>query len=299
MGAFSRRSRASSTPPDAASISTTSRCWPSRTATHWSHEPQGSGVGPDSQLTILARIRAVEVLPVPRGPQSRNACARRPPEPRPTGPGSRGPARGPRRDPAGGTCGRATGRACRRPHPPPGAARPPRPARGSAGGSASLVVAAHPPSTAADSSASPAGSPVRCPRHPPGPAYGCFLPDLTGFAGWRRAGPDLRRPVPGATADPPGLGRGFSPAEADCGFRAPLAPRLARPPRRVYAGSTATESVRSPAHRQRHDPRQEQHPEDDAPEPARRRGDEIRARRRSTRRSRPGDPRALPTRRRA
>ena len=25
------------------------------------------------------------------------------------------------------------------------------------------------------------------------------------------------------------LGRGFSPAEADCGYRAPLAPRLARP----------------------------------------------------------------------
>ena len=105
-----------------------------------------------------------------------------------------------------------------------------------AGGSASLVVAAHPSSTATDSSASPAGSSGQVsPRHPPAPAYGCFLPDLTGFAGWRRAGPDLRRPVPGATADPPGLGRGFSPAEADCGYRAPLAPRLARPPRRVYA----------------------------------------------------------------
>ncbi len=27
----------------------------------------------------------------------------------------------------------------------------------------------------------------------------------------------------------PGLGRGFSPAQADCGYRAPLAPHLARP----------------------------------------------------------------------
>ena len=34
--------------------------------------------GPVSQLTILARIRAVEVLPVPRGPQKRNAWCRRP-----------------------------------------------------------------------------------------------------------------------------------------------------------------------------------------------------------------------------
>ena len=37
----------------------------------------GSGVGPFSQLTILARIRAVDVLPVPRGPQNRNAWCRR------------------------------------------------------------------------------------------------------------------------------------------------------------------------------------------------------------------------------
>ena len=236
MGAFSRRSRASSTPPwDAASISTTSRCCPSRTATHWSQEPQGSGVGPDSQLTILARIRAVEVLPVPRGPQSRKACARRPSEPRPRAPGSRGPGRALRRGPAGGTCGTATGTACRRPHPPPGAARAStrEGKRGRSGKSRwwprtrrrpRRTRARHRPV-----------APVRCPRGTRQGPHGCFLPDLTGFAGWRRAGPDLRRPVPGATADPPGLGRGFSPAEADCGFRAPLAPRLARPPRRVYA----------------------------------------------------------------
>ena len=37
------------------------------------HEPHGSAVGPCSQLTILARMRAVDVLPVPLGPQNRNA----------------------------------------------------------------------------------------------------------------------------------------------------------------------------------------------------------------------------------
>src|SRR5688572_17039796 len=38
-----------------------------------------------------------------------------------------------------------------------------------------------------------------------------------------------------AAPDLPGLERGFSPAEADRGYRAPLAPRLARP-RGVYVG---------------------------------------------------------------
>src|SRR5207244_1422113 len=83
--------------------------------------------------------------------------------------------------------------------------------------------------TADDSSASSHGSSGQAsPRHPPAPAYGCFLPDLTGFAGWRRAGPDLQRSVPRAAPDHPGLGRGFSPARADCGYRAPLPPHLAR-----------------------------------------------------------------------
>ena len=33
--------------------------------------PQGVAVGPDSQFKHLARMRAVVVLPVPRGPQKR------------------------------------------------------------------------------------------------------------------------------------------------------------------------------------------------------------------------------------
>ena len=46
-------------------------------ATHESHIPHGSGVGPFSQLSAFARIRAVLVLPVPRGPVNRYACATR------------------------------------------------------------------------------------------------------------------------------------------------------------------------------------------------------------------------------
>jgi len=44
------------------------------------------------------------------------------------------------------------------------------------------------------------------------PVYRCFLPDLTGFAGFHCAGPDLqRRDAADCLAGRP-LGRGFSPA---------------------------------------------------------------------------------------
>ena len=67
------------------------------------------------------------------------------------------------------------------------------------------------------------------------PAYRCFLPDLTGFAGFHCVGPDLqRRDTADSLAERP-LGRGFGPAVADCGYRAPLAPRLARPVSRLPA----------------------------------------------------------------
>jgi len=84
-------------------------------------------------------------------------------------------------------------------------------------------MAVHPPSTTDDSVATWNGSSSQALlRHPPASAYGCFLPDLTGFAGRCHAGPDLHRSVPRAAPDLPGLGRGFSPAEADRGYRAPL-----------------------------------------------------------------------------
>src|SRR4051794_31229334 len=47
-------------------------------STQGPHTPQGSGVGPFSQLSARARIRADVVLPHPRGPVKRKACATRP-----------------------------------------------------------------------------------------------------------------------------------------------------------------------------------------------------------------------------
>ncbi len=57
----------------AASISTMSRMEPRLTPWHTSQVPQGVavGVGLLRQLRDLARMRALEVLPVPRGPQKR------------------------------------------------------------------------------------------------------------------------------------------------------------------------------------------------------------------------------------
>jgi hypothetical protein len=75
------------------------------------------------------------------------------------------------------------------------------------------------------------GSDQACLRHEATTVYRCFLPDLTGFAGRFCTGPDRQRLRAFAGSAMPDLGRGFSPAGADCGYRAPLAPRLARPSR--------------------------------------------------------------------
>ena len=49
---------------------------PSLKDTQDSHSPQGSMSGPGlEQFIILAKMRAVVVLPTPRGPQNRYACA--------------------------------------------------------------------------------------------------------------------------------------------------------------------------------------------------------------------------------
>src|ERR1700685_4453608 len=47
-------------------------------ATQESHTPHGSGVGPLMQFSERARIRALEVLPHPRGPLNRYAWLIRP-----------------------------------------------------------------------------------------------------------------------------------------------------------------------------------------------------------------------------
>ena len=67
-------------------------------------------------------------------------------------------------------------------------------------------------------------------RHPKVTAYRCFLPDLTGFTASRRARPSHQRRLPRSSLQRTRTSRkAFDPAIADCGCRAPLVPRLARP----------------------------------------------------------------------
>ena len=73
---FSRRSRISSIPRLlAASISMRSRNRPSRIETQLSQVSHGSPSFAFVQLTAFAMIRAIDVLPMPREPASRYACA--------------------------------------------------------------------------------------------------------------------------------------------------------------------------------------------------------------------------------
>src|SRR5438093_9953261 len=63
---------------DAPSISSTSNARPSAISRQFAHSLHGSWLTPRSQLSALARSRAVVVLPTPRGPAKRNAWATRP-----------------------------------------------------------------------------------------------------------------------------------------------------------------------------------------------------------------------------
>ena len=56
---------------EAASISITSSDLPAAIVRQFSHSPHGSPETPAPQLRALARIRAVVVLPLPRGPANR------------------------------------------------------------------------------------------------------------------------------------------------------------------------------------------------------------------------------------
>ena len=66
-------------------------------------------------------------------------------------------------------------------------------------------------------------------RHPRVSPYRCFLPDLTGFGDPSCAGPDLQRRSPRPGVRTQTSAREFGPAKADCRFRVPPAPHLARP----------------------------------------------------------------------
>ena len=59
--------------------------------------------------------------------------------------------------------------------------------------------------------------------------YRCFLPDLTGFIDLHCIGPGFSGIQSNQIFLVWFLSREFSPAIADCRYRAPLAPRLARP----------------------------------------------------------------------
>ena len=66
-------------------------------------------------------------------------------------------------------------------------------------------------------------------RRPEAFTYRCFLPDLTGFVMSCRAGPDHQRHSTKTACQDQSLEQEFDPAIAGCGYRAPLAPHLARP----------------------------------------------------------------------
>ena len=54
----------------------------------------------------------------------------------------------------------------------------------------SELETAHLPSTTAPERVSESDSDQALPRHPQAPVYRCFLPDLAGFTGLRRVGPN-------------------------------------------------------------------------------------------------------------
>ena len=86
----SRSARISSMPRfEAASISMTSRAVPARIAWQFSQVLSGSAVGPRTQSMQRDRIFAADVLPLPRGPEKRYACAFAGGQRRPEGPDDR------------------------------------------------------------------------------------------------------------------------------------------------------------------------------------------------------------------
>ena len=106
-------------------------------------------------------------------------------------------------------------------------------------------MAVHPPSMAVVlRSPRRAGSGQGIPRHTRGSADRCSLPGLAGLADSRRVGPSLHHHSSGLSPTRRHLGRGFSLAGADCEYRAPLPPRLARPHSITLAAPPAAPAAR-------------------------------------------------------
>src|SRR5688572_19225009 len=242
------RSRASSTSPWlAASISITSSARPSRMETQAPQASHGSPSAPRAvQLMALARMRAVDVLPVPRGPTNRYAWA------------SRSPVTARRSVVKIGSWPTSSPKRCARKRRyrarlfvvgrssgtvsigwAAGMTRPTVHRLGGERGRAPGVVQHQLAFTQAS------GSSQVVPRHPKAIAYRCFLPDLTGFTDLRCAGPDSQRRMRWWWANDAALDREFSSAIAVCGYRAPLVPRLARPAGMVGQGAGSVNRDRS------------------------------------------------------
>jgi len=87
----------------------------------------------------------------------------------------------------------------------------------------------HLPSTLPNSLLVPASSSQATLRHPEITIYRCFFSDLTGFIEFCRVRPSLQHRLTQVVLPGKGLRQEFNPAVADCRYRAPLAPHLARP----------------------------------------------------------------------
>ncbi len=97
----------------------------------------------------------------------------------------------------------------------------------------------HLPSILPDSLLEPVSSNQVTLRHPETTIYRCFFSDLTGFIEFCRVGPGLQHHLTPVVLPDKDLKLEFNPAIADCRFRAPLAPHLARPHKnRKTAGAT-------------------------------------------------------------
>ena len=211
---------------EAASISMTSSARPSRIATQAAQRSHGSPSWRFVQLTALATIRASEVLPVPRGPTKRSAWATR-------------PVRTALRS-VSTTASWPTISAERLGAPAaveaPGASRPGvATVGGQSGSTVHAAVRARGSNVPCTLRRSDAPAPTRHERLGPGRSAAPGEDRLVLLP----SGPDTVRESPlrgtrsstslvAAAFEDGDLGRGFSPAGADCRYRAPLVPRLAR-----------------------------------------------------------------------